>query len=276
MRPIYLVKYWDKGSTAIGADQMAPALERLGWPARSVYAREIAEISDAVLVFVKRADFLDLWGARRRGNRCVLDVQDQLVFRRWLSHWFLYDGFIFRNRRQREDYAGWNRRAVSRTIYQHWDERYRPHGCRSEGLCTAYLGTERSLPGLWGRLPGVTFLGSDDWFARAGEFNAHLSLRERGREWRYKPNAKVATAAACDAVLLTTPDCSTTELLGDDYPFYSASADPAAVEGLLERAAEAVGGREWADALERLRAVREDTTLERTAGRYVEMFRELG
>lgn len=276
MRPIYFVKYWDKSSTAIGADQMAPALERLGWTARSVYASEIGEVSDAVLVFVKRADFLDLWRARRRGNRCVLDVQDQIVFRRWLSHWFLYDGFIFRNRRQLDDYAGWNRRALSRTIYQHWDARYRPHRCRSEGLCTAYLGTERSLPELWGELPGVTFLGGDDWFDRAGEFNAHLSLRRPGREWRYKPNAKVATAAACDAVLLTTPDCSTTELLGDDYPFYTASPERGAVVELLDRAAQAVGGPEWTDALERLRAVREDTTLERTAGRYVEMFRELG
>lgn len=274
-REIVFVKYWDKGSTELGATQMSAALRQLGAASRVIDATELNQVRNAVLVFIKRADFLHLLAARRAGNRCVLDVQDQIVFRRWLSHWFLYDGFIFRNQRQREDYSGWNRRAVSRTIYQHWDPRYRPNTAPSDRLRAAYLGTRRSLPRLWGKLEGVTFIDSGDWFAEASRFNAHLSLRQPGREWRYKPNAKIATAAACNAVLLTTPDCSSVELLGEDYPFYIKHADRENCTEMLRYAAGAFGGPAWSQALERLREIREQTTIERTAGRYLDMFEDL-
>jgi len=282
VRPIYLVKYWDKGSTAIGADQMAPALESLGASARSIYAHELSGIRDAVLVFVKRADFKDLVTARARGNRCVLDVQDQVVFRHWISHWFLYHGFIFRNRRQLQRFG--TRRALCRTIYQHWDPKYGTHEAGDERLAVGYLGTRRSIS-LWGEIPGVEFVGPDGWFERARALNAHLCLRENQREWLYKPNAKVATAAACEAVLLTTPDCSSVEMLGEDYPFYmegleesygaDREATRASAVALIERAADELGGPTWREALDRLRALKADLAIERVAARYLEMFEEL-
>lgn len=290
LRPIYFVKSWDKGSTAFGADQMAEAIEALELPgvsARSIYAWELAGIRDSVLVFIKRADLKDLLTARWRGNRCVLDVHDQVVFRRWISYAPLYHGFIFRNRRQLEDFG--RRRALCRTIPHHRDPRYRPHEAPDDRLRTAYLGTRRSLS-LWGDVPGVEFVGPDRWFDRAPEFNAHLALRENRREWLYKPNAKVATAAACEAVLLTTPDCSSVEMLGEDYPFYleglegtarsNRRADPessrASAVDAVERAEAEIGGPLWHDAVERLRALREDLAVDRIARKYLEMFEELG
>ena len=100
---------------------------RLGTPARSIYATELAGIRNAIFVFIKRADLRHLLAARLAGNRSVLDVQDQVVFRRWISYGLLYDGFIFRNRRQLEDFGNRRRRVVCRTIYQHWDPRYGAH-----------------------------------------------------------------------------------------------------------------------------------------------------
>lgn len=279
-RRVYFVKYFDKGSTSVGADQMAPALQRLGVDARVVYARDLPGIRGAILVFVKRADLTDLIAARLRGNRLVVDLQDTPVFRRWISHWPLYDAFIFRNRRQRRDFgrqirALGNLWALQRMIYQHWHPRYRPHRVANGELRVGYLGTRRSLS-LWGRLPGVEFVGEGDWFERARAVNTHLSVRETRREWLYKPNAKVATAAACESALLTTPDCSSVELLGEDYPFYLAGADRESILEGIDRAREAVGGPEWRDALERLRQIKEATSLDRIAREYVEFFRELG
>lgn len=279
-RKVYFVKYWDKGSTAIGAEQMSEGLRRIGVDARSIYASELPGIRDSILVFVKRGNWPHLLRARLAGNRCVLDVQDQVVFRYWISHWPLYDAFIFRTRRQHRDFGRqvrWmgNLWALSRTIYQHWDPRYRPHRVPEGELHVAYLGTTRSFA-LWGALPGVECLGPDEWFDRAPEFNAHLSIRVAKREWRYKPGAKVVTAAACDAVFLTTPDDASVELLGEDYPFYAGSTTAEGVGELVRRAADERGGPAWQDALERLRAIKADTTLERTARRYLELFRELG
>lgn len=279
-REVYFVKYWDKGSTTVGAEQMSEGLRALGVPARSIYASELGGIRNAILVFIKRANWPHLLRARLAGNRCVLDVQDQVVFRRWISHWPLYDAFIFRNRRQLRDYGRQvrllgNLHALCRTIYQHWDPRYRPHQVRNGALRVAYLGTTRSLS-LWGALPRVHCLAPEEWFARAPEFNAHLSIRETPREWRYKPGAKVVTAAACEAVLLTTPDDASVELLGEDYPFFVERPNAEAVEEVVERASGALGGPLWRDALERIRAIKADNTLERAAERYLELFRELG
>jgi hypothetical protein len=271
-RRVVFVKYWDKGSTAVGADQMAPALERLGIEARVVYPEALAGVRDSVVVFIKRADLKDLLGAGLRGNRRVLDVQDTLAFRRWLSYGALYEGIIFRNRRQLADHGP--DRALCRTIYQHWDPRYRPHENGAAGLRVAYLGIPRSLD-LWGRLDGVDFVGPADWFDGARYYNAHLSIRTAPRECLYKPNAKVATAAGCDAVLITTPDCASLELLGEDYPFFLAGSDTASVQAGLDRARARFGGAEWREALARLRTLRDDLALERVARRYVEMFREL-
>lgn len=272
-RAVCFVKYWDRGSTAIGADQMAPALARLGVEARSIDAAEARTVRDAVLVYVKRADLRDLVRARARGNRLVLDVQDTLVYRRWISHWPLYDGVIFRNRRQQTDYAP--RRALCRTIYQHWDPRYRPHQNGFDGVRVAYVGIPRSLA-IHARPAGLAMIGPERWFDEAAAFNAHLSVRTTRRELLYKPNAKVATAVACDAVLITTRDEAARELLGDDYPFYLDGSDAESVGAGLERLREAYGGAAWREALGRLRALRAELAIEQVAARYLAMLRELG
>lgn len=271
-RRVFFVKYWERGSTAIGADQMAPAVERLGVPARSIPATSLGGIRDAILVFVKRADLGHLLAARARGNRCVLDVQDTLVYRRWISHWMLYDAVIFRNRRQQADYAP--RGAVSRTIYQHWDPRYRPHVNGYDGVRIGYLGIPRSLA-IRTRLPEVEMIGPERWFEGCAAFNAHLSVRATRRELLYKPNAKVATAAACDAVLITTRDAAAVELLGEDYPFYLDASQPERLAAGVERAREAYGSADWHEAISRLRGLRGELAIERVAARYLDLFRAL-
>jgi hypothetical protein len=101
-------------------------------------------------------------------------------------------------------------------------------------------------------------------------------VRTTHRERLYKPNAKVATAAACDAVLITTRDEAALELLGGDYPFYLDGADQASVAAGLARARETYGDGDWREALARLRALRAALAIERVAERYVAMLRELG
>lgn len=279
-RPVYFVKYWDKGSVSVGADQMVPALRRLGVEACTIHARELPGIRGSILVFIKRANILHLAAAWTRGNRCVLDVQDQVVFRYWISHWPFYHAFIFRNRRQEQD-AGRQVRLMGnlwarfRTVYQQGDPRYGPNRVPEGELRVGYLGTRRSIP-FWDDLPGVEFVGPGEWFERAPYLNAHISVRKPGREWLYKPGAKVATAAACEAVLLTTRDSSSVELLGEDYPFYTRGHRRDDVVEAVERAREAVGEPAWREALERLREARERTSIDRVAEQYVELFRELG
>lgn len=271
MRRIFFVKYYDKGSTAMGADQISEGLRARGVEARSVYPSDLTDVRDAVLVFIKTSKIHHLLAARQRGNRTVLDVQDTVVFKRWIKNRWLYDGLIFKNQRQLQDFGDGKR--LCRILYHQWDPRYRPHAAGETELRIAYLGTARSLP-FWDRLPGVD-CHEDGWFRAAFDYNCHLSYREPGRDFLYKPNCKVSTAAACEVNLVTTRDESAVEFLGPDYPFY-AEPTPVGLLAAVERARAALGGPEWRQGLDRMREVKEKTRFDRVLDEYLRYFADLG
>jgi hypothetical protein len=271
-REVCFVKYYQKGSTDIAADQMATALTRRGVAARSLFADEIGAVRDAILVFIKRADLAHLVGARLRGNAVVVDVHDTVVFKRGVRWSALWDGMIFRNVRALQDFGKGRPGAV--VIPHHWDERYSAHLAPLDRLRLAYIGERRSFPEGWAPLPDVEMV-TEDWFARAPGFNAHLSVRLPGREMLYKPNMKVATAAVCEAVLITTRDESALEHLGADYPFYSGPGRDD-VLAAITRTRDALGGADWRRALAMLAEVKEQTSLPRVTDRYLDYLQRFG
>jgi len=261
--PLIFVKYYDKASTILGADQISQGLRERGHDSHSIYPDRIGEFRDSIMVFIKTSRLPDVVRARRQGNRTVLDVHDTVVFKRHIKNSWAFDGLLFRNRLQLRDFGRANKN--DRVIYLQWDPRFRSNTVGDGELCVTYLGDRRSLR-LWNQIPGVTCL-DDDYFNRAKHFNCHLSIRQPGREFRYKPGIKVSIAAACDAVLITTPDQSATEFLGSDYPFYTGH-ELADIRQTIDRTREALGGPEWKEAQSRLREVREQTRLDRILDEY--------
>jgi len=254
----------------MGADQIAAGLAARGWDARSLHVQEIGAIRQGILVFIKTSRLDHLLLARRRGNRLVLDVQDTVVFKRRIKNRWLFDALIFKSRRQLADFGRPDR--PDRVIYHQWDPRYEHHRAPQDRLALGYLGLARSFD-LWGRFPEVECV-EDGFFTAAARFNCHLSVRQPGREFLYKPNCKVSTAAACGAVLITTRDLTTVELLGEDYPFYC-EPDPDSIHAAIARARTAVGSPEWQRALDRLREVRELTSMNRVLDQYEDLLRAL-
>jgi len=210
-------------------------------------------------------------------NRLVLDVQDTVVFKKRIKNRWLFDALIFKNGRQLADFGRPGR--PDRVIYHQWDPRYSPNQAPRDRMVLGYLGSVRSLPDGWQLPEEAEFVEFEDSepdrvFQGAPRFNAHLAVRQPGRELLYKPNCKVSTAAACEAVLISTRDVTTMELLGEDYPFYC-DLDPESVRATIERARSSFGSAEWEKALERLRAVRERTRFDRILDEYEDLFREL-
>jgi hypothetical protein len=266
-RTILFVKYYDKSSTILGADQISEGLRARGVDARPVYPDDLTGVRDAVLVFIKTSKLHHLVAARARGNRTVLDVQDTVVFKGRIKNRALFDALIFKNERQLQDFGRPDH--PDRVIYHQWDPRYLPNEAGDRELKVGYFGDRRSFPH-WEKLPGVSFF-SGDFFRSALAFNCHLSLREPGPDFLYKPNCKVSTAAACGANLVTTRDESAVELLGPDYPFY-AEPTPEGFLAALEHARAAFGGPEWRSGLERMREIKERTRMDRILDEYLALF----
>jgi len=269
--PVAFVKYYEKGSTVMGADQIAVALRERGWDARSVPVADAASVPPGILVLIKtsRLDHLLRWKAR--GHRLVLDVQDTVVFKRRIKNRWLYDALIFKSRRQLADFG--RKGKPDRVIYHQWDPRYAANEAPRDRLALGYLGLPRSLA-VWGELPDVEYVSGDEMFHAAGRFNCHLSIREPGREFLYKPNCKVSTAAVCEANLITTRDLTTVELLGEDYPFYC-EPERESILAAIARAQGAFGSPEWERGLERMRAVAELTRMDRVIDEYEALFHQL-
>ncbi len=270
-RPVAFVKYYDKGSTDISGEQIAAGLQARGHQARTVYASELAGLRDHVLIFIKTSRLDHLLAARARGCTLVLDVHDTVVFKRRIKNRWLFDALIFKNRRQQADFGRPGKADC--LIYHQWDKRYRPNEASPDALSVAFIGDRRSFD-LWGDLPGVECVAPGRWFESAPRFNVHLSVRRSGREMLYKPNLKVSTAAVCRAVLLTTRDESSVELLGDDYPFYCAPSREGVIEGLNALRA-AWGSAQVGRALDILATVREVTALDRILDGYEALLDEL-
>lgn len=270
MRPTVFVKYYDKASTIMSADQISDGLRGLGLESHSIYPDRIGEFRNAVLFFIKTSKIQHLWQARRQGNRLVLDIHDTLVFKRRVKSARLFDALIFKNGRQLEDFgrAG----CPDRVIRLHWDPRFHLNRAGCDELSIGYLGDRRSLQ-LWDSIPGLEYV-DDDYFQQALRFNCHLSIRQPGRESLYKPGAKVVAAAGCGAALITSPCESALELLGEDYPYYTGHLLEEVTE-TVERVRETMGGPEWHLALEQLAEVRKRTALERILQDYLELLQAL-
>jgi hypothetical protein len=269
MRPIIFVKYYDKGSTEFGGHQISEALRSRGYHSETLYARDLARVRDSILVFIKTSKIHHLIAARKRNNLLVLDVMDTVCFKRRIKSRYLYHGLLFRSTTQRRDFS--SARALNEVILQQGDPRYRPNQAGA-ALRIGYFGTERSMT-LWKQIPGVEFF-EDDWFTNALRFNCHLSIRLPHREILYKPATKVATAAACNAVLITTRDRGAVELLGDDYPYYT-DPDRDSVLEAIDHARATFGSDVWVDTLRLMSRIREETTLDRSIERYLDFFRRL-
>lgn len=268
---VYFVKYYDKGSTVMGAEQMNEVMREQGWDSHSIYWHQVGAVRNSILVFIKKAELRHLLAAKLHGNLCVVDLHDTLVFKRGIKFGFLYDGVIFRNDRSRRDFL--RRSALCRTIYEQWDRRYSEHRLNDGEIRVGYLGEARSFP-LWGELPEVECVPMEQVWERFRDFNVHLSIRRSGPEALYKANCKISTAAACGAVLVTSRDDSSVELLGEDYPFYT-GRDPDSVRATLAELPARLGSADWREALRRLREVKERTSLDRIGEEYGEFFVDL-
>ena len=255
---------------ARAVDALIAALQRRGRSCRKIRPREVSRVRRSIFVFAGGTTWSCLFRARLNGNRTLVDVRHVPFLPSIPGSARLLDGAIFRNQRQMKDLD--RPRWTSRVIYDPPEPGLSFHGVAAGDFRVASF-ADSSGSELWGKLRGVAFIACDP-VRHAGQFNCHLALSVAGAAEAYRPATRVASAAACGAVLVTPRDATAVELLGEDYPFFCA-ADRPAVEAALLRARRLCGGPEWLAALDRLRTVLERTGLERALEAHLEHFAAL-
>ena len=152
----------------------------------------------------------------------------------------------------------------------------------TDRLRTGYFGElfntvrPESLAGSVDLIGTDTFKASNDWIAGLSRYNCHWIVRNRQSWDGWKPFLKGFVAARCGAVVIVTrDDANAPHYLGDDYPFYAESLDPAALEMAWARTAAAFDGPDWRLAQAIMRQVRARSSDEQVCAEFKAMIDEL-
>jgi hypothetical protein len=137
-------------------------------------------------------------------------------------------------------------------VSHHVNRLIRPSAPPTDRLRAGYFGelanTVRpdSLAGLV-ELVGInTSRVETSWIERLPEFNAHWIVRKRRPFDGAKPFLKGFLAARCGAVVIASRDDEDAlQYLGDDYPFFVRSLEPADLEADMVEIAAGFGGPDW-------------------------------
>lgn len=214
------------------------------------------------VVFVKDADRGLVLDAKDRGNEVIYDPIDLFCYKnRTVPFADLVDVLLVPNKACIEHYKSIFTRARFAVVPHQWDPRIT--STAPQDYCrTAYIGKGFNCPPGFG---GMKVFNSVQFLEAAPLFNLHLSLNRRDLCALLKPATKIATASAVLANVVSYADPGAVELLGVDYPFLASGDNE---KEIISFAQKCFGNPIWKRARERMKEVRERTSLKSIASLY--------
>jgi len=272
-RKIFFRKYNPYGSSINRADQISEFLNEMGYESHSVFS--IEGIKDSIIVFVKFMDINEVEIAKRNNNIVIYDCVDAMATgERILSfdEAAILDGVIFPTRSLMSLYDGRLKNTICTVIYHHYDPRIVTPENPHREFRLAYIGAPEGLLHA-DKIPELTVISDFSIQIReAPRYSCHYSVRREGTdEYRFKPNSKLSTAAACKANIILTRDDVHVELLGDDYPYFTDSSLEK-VRETVDLAKESFGSDLWDIGLKHMEMVRFRTDIKSIVNDYIILF----
>jgi len=259
---IYFKKSNPFGSAINRADQISAYLAGIGYESASLY--DVSSIRDSIIVFVKFREMADVVDAKKRGNTVIYDCVDALATGEQdlaPEEADLFDGIIFPVKSLLAKYEDRLRNTFCSIIYHHYDPKIVTPEWPHSHFRLGYIGSIEGLMhgGEIDELEAVTDFAQQPHMAPF--FSCHYSVRpEDSKEFRFKPNSKLSTAAACRSNIILTREDVHLELLGSDYPYFT-SSEIGDVRRAVRNAKESFGGPEWKRGLEYMEMVRFRTNI---------------
>jgi hypothetical protein len=244
--------------------------------------QSVEGIKDAICVFVKFANPMDLEYARHGRNVIIWNPADALATRKELPSLDAFDGIIFPSADAMNHFTtDGTPDFVPVVILGHADSRWQRTTVRRFRI--AYLGSRASLPKRYRRFCSLRGLHRiylenshtttmQHFFMKAATYSCHFSVREfDSAHFRFKPASKLIGAAASHANIVVSFDDSVKELLDDRYPYLVRSPDD--TRAIVQHARKTYATNEWENGLRYLADVRERTSLESIVDQYIRYFR---
>lgn len=154
-----------------------------------------------------------------------------------------------------------NDKTVALTVLHHADPRITAHNAPTDRLHLGYIGRPENafLPDVVkDYMPDQSQVG--DFLAQMARLNVHYCVRTvdwADKKLRVKPFTKGFNAAASHALVMVNRQVPDAEaFLGDDYLLMINQASESDVAASLSLAQESLGSPQWAEALDRMAALR--------------------
>jgi hypothetical protein len=275
-KPIFLVKESrkrDQPSAEYAGNKMAKVLRDYGLDASSIRADESESICNSIIVQIKTRNDKIIRQWKKNGNTVIYWMADANI--KYPSRLSVYDAVLFPNTycMRKQSLCG----QPSGVIHQFTDASHRKNVVPEGELKIGYFGFKKNVI----LVPEMDFIDwffdRDEWYDKSRFYNCHYSVRPPSM-FDFKPNTKIAVAAACRSVFVAARDPVLKDLLSDDYPYY-VHRDLKSIQDMFKRISdqfEKGDFGEWNRALEEIDKVAERLSPSRIAQDYVEFLERIG
>ncbi len=272
-------KRW--GTYYLRGVQVQKELKRKNVNSRIISSKRIGKIKNSIIVFVKHINKELCEIAKKNNNIIIYDILDGYDQAVELQ---LIDGLILSTELSRNNFEK-HENLVTKVIYHHIDTRLektiQPKN-QSGTFNLAYIG---NLPdktdnvSFVDKLPNIELIETDTryakktgWMKKIDTFNCHYAVRVDEIQRMSKPLAKIGVAAICNSNIIISKNSAATELLGDDYPYYTED-NYESVKKVVDFAKSSYGSDVWNKGIEKMNELKHRLSLENIIYEYIDLFK---
>ena len=208
-------------------------------------------------------------------NEVVCDMVDFNRLQHNLDTFKRFDYGIFTSVKQMEELMYiFKSPEKCRVIYHHWDERFNDVRVRNEisspKIC--YIGQPEKCYGQNTNIErhSIDWYDFDEKISLYEQYNVHYVVKPKVEDDKIQPLTKISTAASLGCPVIANRSNHNIELLGSDYPYYC-DPDDSSVDEVIEKVYNTFGGDEWYLALEKMKEIKEMTSLKRIIKNYLDL-----
>jgi len=208
-------------------------------------------------------------------NEVVCDMVDFNRDQHNLDTFKDFDYGIFTSVRQMEELRHiFKSPEKCRVIYHHWDERFNDvvirDGISSPRIC--YIGQPEKCYGKNNNIErhSIDWYDFDEKISLYAQYNVHYAVKPKGEDNKIQPLTKISTAASLGCPVIANSSAHNMEILGIDYPYYC-DPDDNSVDEVIEKVYSTFGKDEWYRALEKMKEIKEMTSLKIIIKNYLDL-----